>query len=237
MIRILPLVVLVALGAAAEDRRTHGETRPATPELRLAGGIAVEAVADDEPVVAPLAATPPAKPDERIDALEDQVDRLAARLRTGDGPYRDGPLFTVDGGASLLERLRAVERDLATTRADLAKSQEHGRELERELSATQLRATRLHEQLDAAAHAHDQLVTAQQELTDRGRRLAAMDEHVAGANLARLQAERLYFLLAGAVMKVSPGLPQDVLDLQQQVRSQARELEVANAVSAQAEAP
>ena len=52
-----------------------------------------------------------------------------------------------------------------------------------------------------------------------------------GANLARLNAERLYFQLAGTVMKLSPGQPQDVLDVQQEVRAQARELEAANARS------
>ncbi|MBA3846231.1 MAG: hypothetical protein H0X45_06265 [Planctomycetes bacterium] len=233
MIRLVPLALLIA-AAGAEDRRTHGEDRRATPELQLVGGVEAEPAVEAEPVAATTATTatsPSTEPDARIDALETQVDRLAARLRTGKGPYRDGPLFTVDGGASLLERLRAVERDLAATRAELARSVEHGRDLERELGATQLRAARLHEQLDAAGHAHDQLLTAQQELADRGRKLAANDEQIAGANLARLNAERLYFLLAGAVMKLSPGQPQDVLDLQQEVRAQARELEAANARS------
>ncbi|HYE06100.1 MAG TPA: hypothetical protein VEL07_11365 [Planctomycetota bacterium] len=231
MIRLVPLMLLIA-AVGAEDRRTHGEDRRATPELRLIGGVEADPAVETDPVE-PAVVTPtrPAAPEARIDALETQVDRLAARLRTGDGPYRDGPLFTVDGGASLLERLRAVERDLAMTRAELQRSQEHARDIERELGATQLRAARLHEQLDAAGHAHDQLLTAQQELADRGRRLAAIDEQIAGANLARLNAERLYFLLAGAVIKLSPGQPQDVLDLQQEVRAQARELEAANARS------
>jgi predicted RNase H-like nuclease (RuvC/YqgF family) len=126
-----------------------------------------------------------------------------------------------------LERVRDRERELAAAKALAASREERIRELERELGATQARATRLSEQVDNLTQAHDQLMTAQQELAARGKSIATLTQQLDALALARLQAERLYFLLAKSVMELNPGQPQDVVDLQQRTRTQARDLDAA----------
>lgn len=229
--RALLLVATLASLGAMEDRRDHGETPPPTPPIALVRTAAPPTAPRDEeaaaPAVVPIPVTAPAADPQAIQRLEDRVDRLDHRLRVGDGAYRDGPLFTVDGGASLLERVRDRERELAATKTLAANRDDRIHELERELAATQARAARLAEQVDNLGQAHDQLMTAQQELAARGKTIASLTQQIDALALARLQAERLYFLLAKSVMELNPGQPQDVVDLQQRTRTQARDLDAA----------
>jgi hypothetical protein len=51
-----------------------------------------------------------------------------------------------------------------------------------------------------------------------------LESDLAAAELARLKAERAHFVLGAQVLRLEPGRPVDLQDLQEAVRRQARDL-------------
>ncbi len=75
-------------------------------------------------------------------------------------------------------------------------------------------------------------MAAQQTLAERQAIIDRLTQRLAESDLARLQGERAYFLLAAMVLKLSPGQTQDLIDLQEQVRQQAKVLQSAETARA-----
>jgi hypothetical protein len=162
-----------------------------------------------------------------LDALDARIAQLERGVPTGNGAFRRGASFLVDGGGteSVLERLRRLERELAQARSDLAVRDATLGEIRNRAENEQKRAAGLAEKADSLAHVRDSLVAAQQTLAERQAIIDRLTQRMAEADLARLHGERAFFLLAASVLKVVPGQTQDLLDLQDQLRQQAKVLQ------------
>ncbi len=160
--------------------------------------------------------------DAKIAALE---GKLGGGAVNGRGAYRDGSSLHVDGGReSVLERARRLDQELAAARAELAARDQRLGTLDTQLADAQAHVNSTADQVDSLGHVRDHLVTAQQELADRNRRLDQAQGQLIASELTRLRAEREFYQLAGDLLKLAPGQAAELGELQQRVRNQARAL-------------
>ena len=168
---------------------------------------------------------------QRLDQLGRQIRALEQRLpatapaATGVGAFSRGPGLRIDGmGETVLERAQRLERELAEAQAVIA-----GRE--RELAESTAREAQLmrrgsdqRERIAALEHVEDQLITARQALAERATRIDQLEARAQAAELARLRADRAYFQLAAAVLRLQANQPAPLNDLQDLIRQEARTL-------------
>lgn len=164
--------------------------------------------------------------------LDTKIAQLEHHGSQGSGAFRRGSSFLVDGGGSesVLERLRRLERELGQARNDLTERDASLAEIRHRADGELKRATGLAEKADSLAHVRDSLTAAQQTLGERQTIIDRLTQRLAESDLARLQSERAYFLLAASMLKLVPGQSQDLLELQEQVRQQAKVLQPAETV-------
>lgn len=171
-----------------------------------------------------------AKVNEHLRELEDKIARMEKQRGAGRGAMRYGSSLRVDGAneETVLERLRRLERELSNAKATVAQRSKEISDLQESLSTSEAAKQTLTERADVLEHAHDNLETAQQELADRQQRLTLLGEQLAASELMRLRIERMYYQLAANLVKLTPGQTQDLVDLQDHVRNQVKELEPQN---------
>jgi chromosome segregation ATPase len=167
-----------------------------------------------------------AQVNDHLRQLEDKIVRLERQTGSGRGAMRYGSSLRVDGGAqeTVLERLRRLENELLTAKSNVAERSKEIESMRDSLSAAAHANQSLTERADVLENAHDSLETAQQELADRQQRMTTLSDQLAASELARLRIERLYYQLAAGVVKLSPGQTQDLIDLQEHVRNQVKDL-------------
>lgn len=177
----------------------------------------------------PAAAT---TPDQQVIAahlleLERKIATLEKRLGHGHGALSGGPTLVVDGGGqeSVLERLRRLERELASAKAAHAAKNNETDLLRDRLTIANTRGDGLAAQTDSLSRVRDDLVTAQQELAERKAVITTMEEQLAGTELQRLRIEQRYYTVAAGLLRLPPGQSQELIDLQTQVRKQVKEVE------------
>lgn len=230
---ILCCAALVA-GAESEVRPLNQKLVPRTLPAP-APAVAAPAAAMPAPV-ASAASVVPATPTSdqtaiarHLAALDAKIAQLERRTVQGSGAFRRGTSFLVDGGGSesVLERLRRLEQELAQARGELSVRDSSLAELRARADSERERAGGLAEKADSLAHVRDSLVAAQQTLGERQAIIDRLTQRLAEADLARLQGERAYFLLAAALLKLTPGQTQELMELQEQVRQQAKVLQPA----------
>jgi chromosome segregation ATPase len=168
-----------------------------------------------------------------LDDLEHKISQLEHQLGSGQGALRGGSTFSVDSGGqeTILERSRRLTNELATARSEIAAKNKLIADLHQDLAGATKRGEGLAERADSLSHIQDNLVTAQQELADRQTKLGALSEQLALSELARLRAERAYYLMASGLIKLAPGQTQELVDLQEQVRQHVKELKPADSGS------
>jgi len=196
--------------------------------------------ADDSsaPATAPAPTAGPASGDQadiahHLDELEKKINQLEHQLGSGHGALREGSTFTVDSGGkeTILERSRRLANELAAAHAEIEAKDKLIADLHQDLTGATRRGEGLAERADALSHIRDNLVTAQQELADRQSKLTALGDQLALSELARLRAERAYYLIASGLIKLAPGQTQELVDLQELVRQHVKELKPADAGS------
>jgi chromosome segregation ATPase len=165
--------------------------------------------------------------------LAKKIEQLEQRLgqSQGRGAFRRGTSFVVEGGGqeSVLERLRRVERELQQAQLTLAGREAALAEAREQSERDRQRVQGLSEKADSLAQVKDHLITAQQTLAERQAIIDQLNQRLTETELARLRVERTYFLLAATVLRLMPGQGQDLIDLQEQVRQQAKVLQPINA--------
>jgi hypothetical protein len=187
-----------------------------------------QASADAQPAAAP-ASSDQAAISRHLDDLERKISQLEGQLGQSHGALRNGPSFSVDGGQeSVLERQRRLQKELGEAHAAIAAKEQLIADLRRDLEVANHRGENLAEKADSLGHVQDSLVTAQQELAERQAKLATLAEQLALSELARLRAEKSYYVVAGGLLKLAPGQTQELVDLQEQVRLQVKELQPAD---------
>jgi chromosome segregation ATPase len=161
--------------------------------------------------------------------LEAQIAKLEHDLGKGRGAYRDGSLLRVEGrqvgGEPPLDRLRRLERELAEAEARIATRDARVAELTRELQTAREQGRTLGEQAGDLAYTRDALVTAQQALGEARERAESLHGQLASSELQRLKAEREHFRLAASILKLVPGQTTQLLELQDEAREAARQLD------------
>ncbi len=166
--------------------------------------------------------------DRHLAALEAQIAKLEHDLGKGRGAYRDGSLLRVEGrqgGEPPLERLRRLERELADAEARISTRDQRVAELTQELQAARDRGKTLGEKAGDLAYARDALITAQQALTEARDQAEGLRAQLATSELQRLKAEREHFRFAAGILKLAPGQTTQLLELQDEAREAARQLE------------
>jgi chromosome segregation ATPase len=181
---------------------------------------------DEAEAASAVQATAVAQVNAHLRDLEDKIARLERQTGSGRGAMRYGSSLRVDGGAqeTVLERLRRLEGELLAAKTDVAERSKDIDSLRDSLSSAEQTNQSLNERADVLEHAHDSLETAQQELADRQKRMTTLSDQLAASELARLRIERLYYQIAAGVVKLSPGQTQDLVDMQERVRNQVKEL-------------
>lgn len=199
--------------------------------LLLVAGVLMAPASETEPAPEAVPASAEVALARHLVQLESKIDLLEKRMSQGHGAYRQGSSFLVAGGGSesVLERLRRLERELTTARGELATRDTTLKEIRTRADGEQKRAENLAEKADSLSHVRDNLVSAQQTLAERQVALEQLNLRLAEADLARLQGEKAYFLLAAGVLRLVPGQSQDLMELQEQVRQQAKILQPAEA--------
>jgi hypothetical protein len=205
---------------------------PASATPASAGPASDAGTSDAGPANIAASATPGATPsaagagesaDHHLSDLDARIAQLERTLAgEGSGALAGGSTFRVDneGQETLLERQRRLQRQVETDQAAIAQRDRTIADLRRDLANAGSRGDQLAERADALSHAQDHLLTAQQELAERQMRLDALHRRIEISELQRLHAEKAYYLLAGALLKLAPGQTQEFLDLQDQVRQQ-----------------
>ncbi len=161
--------------------------------------------------------------------LEAQIAKLEKDLGKGRGAYRAGSLLRVEGkhgGEAPLDRLRRLERELADAEAVIAARDSRVAELSRELQTARDQGKNLGEQASDLAYARDALVTAQQALGEARGQADGLHAQLATSELQRLKAEREHFRFAASILKLAPGQTSQLLELQDEAREAARQLDV-----------
>ncbi len=166
-------------------------------------------------------------------ALEAQIARLERDLGKGRGAYREGSLLRIEGrqaagaggGEPPLDRLRRLERELADAEARVAARDARVAELTRDLQTVREQGRNLGEQAGDLAYTRDALVTAQQALGEARERADSLRGQLAASELQRLKAEREHFRFAASILKLVPGQTSQLLDLQDEAREAARQLD------------
>ena len=164
-------------------------------------------------------------------ALEAQIAKLERELGKGRGAYRDGSLLRIEGRQAggraepPLERLRRLERELADAESRIASRDTRVAELIRELQTARDQGRNLGEQAGDLAYTRDALVTAQQALGEARERAESLRGQLASSELQRLKAEREHFRLAASILKLVPGQTTQLLELQDEAREAARQLD------------
>lgn len=166
-------------------------------------------------------------------ALEAQIAKLERDLGKGRGAYRDGSLLRIEGrqsggahgGEPPLDRLRRLERELADAESRVAARDARVAELTRELQTVREQGRNLGEQAGDLAYTRDALVTAQQALAEANERAESLRGQLASSELQRLKAEREHFRFAASILKLVPGQTTQLLELQDEAREAARQLE------------
>jgi chromosome segregation ATPase len=205
---LLASVLLAATGC------TPLTTRPGRP-----GG---------QPAAAAAASPEAASLDRHIAALETQIAKLEHDLGKGRGVYRDGSLLRVEGrggGEAPLDRLRRLERELADAEARIATRDQRVVELTRELAAAREQGRTLSEQAGDLSYSRDALVTAQQALAEARGTADGLKAQLSASELQRLKAEREYYRFAAKLLKLSAGQTSQLMDLQDEARETARNIE------------
>lgn len=164
--------------------------------------------------------------------LDAKISQLEKRGPQGSGAFRRGASFLVEGGGSesVLERLRRLEQELSQARNDLTARDATVAELRNKADTELKRAEGLNEKADGLSHVRDNLVAAQQTLAERQVFIDRLNQRIAESDLARLQGERAYFSLAASLLRLEAGRGQDLLELQEQVRQQAKILRPADSL-------
>lgn len=159
--------------------------------------------------------------------LERKISTLEKRLGHGHGALTGGPTLVVDGGGqeSVLERLRRLERELASAKAAYAAKTDETDLLRDRLSIANTRGDGLAAQTDSLSRVRDDLITAQQELAQRKAVITTMEEQLAATELQRLRIEQRYYTVAAGLLRLPPGQSQELIDLQTHVRKQVKEIE------------
>ena len=160
--------------------------------------------------------------------LEAQIAKLEKDLGKGRGAYREGSLLRVEGkqgGEPPLDRLRRLERELADAEARVAARDARVAELTRDLQTVREQGRNLGEQAGDLAYTRDALVTAQQALGEARERADSLRGQLAASELQRLKAEREHFRFAASILKLVPGQTSQLLDLQDEAREAARQLD------------
>jgi hypothetical protein len=166
-------------------------------------------------------------------ALEAQIARLERDLGKGRGAYRDGSLLRIEGrqpgaahgGEPPLDRLRRLERELSDAESRVAARDARVAELTRELQTVREQGRSLGEQAGDLAYTRDALVTAQQALAEANERAESLRGQLASSELQRLKAEREHFRFAASILKLVPGQTTQLLELQDEAREAARQLD------------
>jgi hypothetical protein len=160
-----------------------------------------------------------------LDELAAKIAALEGRLGQGRGALRGGSSFMVDGlgNETVLEHIRRLERELAQAKAATAGKDTVIAGLRHDLTLATSRGEGLAEKADSLSHVQDSLVVAQQELAERQVANAQFKEQIAASELARLRAERAFYVMAGGVLRLQPGQSQELLDVQDLIRTQVRE--------------
>lgn len=174
----------------------------------------------------------PANPDQaaisaHLQDLERKIGALEKRLGHGHGALTGGPTLVVDGGGqeSVLERLRRLERELASAKAAYAAKTDETDLLRDRLTIANTRGDGLAAQADSLSRVRDDLITAQQELAERKAVITTVEEQLAATELQRLRIEQRYFTVAAGLLRLPPGQSQELIDLQMQVRKQVKEID------------
>ena len=164
--------------------------------------------------------------------LEAQIAKLERDLGKGRGAYRDGSLLRIEGrqaggagGEPPLDRLRRLERELADAESRIAARDTRVAELTRELQTVRDQGRSLGEQAGDLAYTRDALVTAQQALGEARERAESLRGQLASSELQRLKAEREHFRFAASILKLVPGQTTQLLELQDEARESARQLD------------
>ena len=164
--------------------------------------------------------------------LEAQIAKLEKDLGKGRGAYRDGSLLRIEGrqasggnGEPPLERLRRLERELADAESRIASRDARVAELTRELQTARDQGRNLGEQASDLAYARDALITAQQALAEARERVDGLRGQLTTSELQRLKAEHQHFRFAASVLKLVPGQTSQLLELQDEAREAARQLD------------
>lgn len=167
-----------------------------------------------------------------LEALEAQIAKLEKDLGKGRGAYRDGSLLRIEGRQASsgsneppLDRLRRLERELAEAESRVAARDARVAELTRELQAARDQGRNLGEQAGDLAYTRDALVTAQQALGEARERAESLHGQLAASELQRLKAEREHFRFAASILKLVPGQTTQLLELQDEAREAARQLD------------
>lgn len=165
-------------------------------------------------------------------ALHAHLQRLEAKISAiekgrGTGAFRNGPTLHIDpGGAeSPLERLRRLDRELLEARSQVTARDATIITLRQEASASRSRGDDLEARNDELGGIRDQLVTAQQVLTERQDQIESMRGQLATSELGRLKAERDFFTVAASLLKLTPVQISELTDLQEDVRKTVREVQ------------
>jgi predicted exporter len=178
------------------------------------------------PAVAPAAAVvDQAEIQGHLDELAGKIAALEGRLGQGRGALRGGSSFMVDGlgNETVLEHIRRLERELAQAKGAIAGKDTVISGLRHDLATATTRGEGLAEKADSLSHVQDSLVVAQQELAERQAANTQLKDQIAASELARLRAERAFYVMAGGVLRLQPGQSQELLDVQDLIRTQVRE--------------
>ncbi len=178
------------------------------------------------PAVAPAAAgVDQAEIQGHLDELAGKIAALEGRLGQGRGALRGGSSFMVDGlgNETVLEHIRRLERELAQAKGAIAGKDTVISGLRHDLAIATTRGEGLAEKADSLSHVQDSLVVAQQELAERQAANTQLKDQLAASELARLRAERAFYVMAGGVLRLQPGQSQELLDVQDLIRTQVRE--------------
>lgn len=165
-------------------------------------------------------------------ALHAHLQRLEAKISSiekgrGTGAFRNGPTLHIDpGGAeSPLERLRRLDRELLEARSLVVARDATITTLRQETQSSRARGDDLEARNDELGGIRDQLVTAQQVLTERQDQIEALRAQLATSELGRLKAERDFFTVAASLLKLTPVQISELTELQEDVRKTVREVQ------------
>jgi hypothetical protein len=228
--RMLVLMLITATAWSTEW------TKPKAPESNPR--IALERADSDGAAAEPAAVAVKNKQEQdptlaHVRDLEQKIAKLESSLGRGRGAYKQGATLRIDGGEheTVLERMHRFELEVAASKVVIDNRDEEIAALRGRLEAVLAQNEALSERLDTLNHARESLETAQQELADRQRKLGELGDQLAVSELARLRIERLYYLLAAQVIRLSPSHTQEIIELQDEVREQAKELDNGAAAS------